>query len=278
MFELPEYTVFAKQMNNSLTGSRIVEGSLGNSPHKFVWYNRSHDEFAELIKDRVIGNARPRGRWLFVPVEPDFMLVFGENGGKILLHEEGAILPKKYHLYLKFEDGSFLTATTQMWGAFELYKKGEELNREYIKDMRPTPVEADFTLDYFNSLIDALIPEKKRSVKALLTQEQLIPGLGNSIAQDIMFRSGLNPRHNIATLTSEQRITLFNVIRQTIEDIVEQGGRNDEVDLYGNKGGYVRLMDKNAAGKPCPVCGSEVVKTQYLGGACYFCPTCQPAE
>ena len=41
-------------------------------------------------------------------------------------------------------------------------------------------------------------------------------------------------------------------------------------------GKYVRLMDRKAAGQPCPGCGSTIVeKIQYLGGACYFCPDCQ---
>ena len=39
MFELPEYTTLARQMNESMTGKIIQKGELGNSPHKFVWYN-----------------------------------------------------------------------------------------------------------------------------------------------------------------------------------------------------------------------------------------------
>jgi formamidopyrimidine-DNA glycosylase len=57
--------------------------------------------------------------------------------------------------------------------------------------------------------------------------------------------------------------------------MTKKGGRNDEVDLLGNPGGYVRIMDSRAAGKPCPECGATVQKIHYLGGACYFCPKCQ---
>ena len=52
-------------------------------------------------------------------------------------------------------------------------------------------------------------------------------------------------------------------------------GRNDEFNLLGERGGYVRLMDKHATGQSCPVCGTTVEKIQYLGGACYVCPHCQ---
>ena len=72
---------------------------------------------------------------------------------------------------------------TQMWGAMELYESGQELERQYVKDMRPTPTEPEFTYAYFSALIDSLLAGEKRSVKGLLTQEQLIPGLGNAIAR-----------------------------------------------------------------------------------------------
>jgi len=275
MFELPEYVNLAKQINAELLGKTIQNANLGNSPHKFVWYNRSQEEFAKLTQGKTIGKAYTRGRWLFIPLESGYILVFGECGGKILFHPAGSNLPAKYHLYLDFTDNTFLTATTQMWGAMELYEQGAELEREYIKEMRPTPIDSRFTLEYFNQLIDELIPQVKRSVKSLLTQEQLIPGLGNAIAQDILFKSGLHPRHPITDLGPEQRSHLFVEIKETISQIIDLGGRYDEFDLYGQKGGYIRLMDQNALQRPCPGCGREIQKIQYLGGACYLCPNCQ---
>lgn len=275
MFELPEYVTLAKQMNNTLQGKTIRSGQLGNSPHKFVWYNREHDEFEQLTRGKRVGEARAKGRWLFLPLEPGYVLLFGECGGKMLYHPPGSKLPNKYHLYVTFDDDSFLTATTQMWGAYELYEKGEEQNRQYVKDMKTTPSEPGFSFDYFDSLIDDLVARKKRSAKGLLTQDQIIPGLGNAIAQDILFRARLSPRHAIADLTADQRRALYDVILQTVAEVIDKGGRYDEYDLYGNRGGYERIMDKNAVGRPCPECGADVEKTQYLGGACYFCPSCQ---
>ena len=275
MFELPEYTVLAKQINKTLHGKNILVGNLGNSPHKFVWYNRSQEEFESLTKGKTIGEAYARGRWLFIPLEPGYTLLFGECGGKILFHPRESELPKKYHLHLGFTDGTFLTATTRMWGAMELYEQGVELQREYVKDMRPTPSDPEFTPSYFGNLIDDMVPEKKRSVKGLLTQEQIIPGLGNAIAQDILFKARLHPRHPISDLDEAQRTGLYGAVIDTVEEITVQGGRYDEFDLYGQKGGYVRLMDKNALQRPCPRCGGNIEKIQFLGGACYLCPECQ---
>jgi formamidopyrimidine-DNA glycosylase len=275
MFELPEFVTLSRQFNGTLKEKIILRGTLGNSPHKFVWYNRSHEEFERLTRGKTVGKATARGKWLFVPLEPGYVLLLGECGGKVLFHPPGAKVPKKYHLYITFDDGSFLTATTQMWGAMELYEEGAEQDRQYVKDMRITPVEPEFTFSYFDTLIDDLETGKKRSAKALLTQDQIIPGLGNAIAQDILFRAHLSPKHPIDDLDLEQRRALYDAIVNTLAAVIEQGGRYDEFDLYGNRGGYVRLMDKNAVGRPCPGCGGVVEKIQYLGGACYYCPACQ---
>ncbi len=129
MFELPELTTIARQMNETVAGKAIAEGSLGNSPHKFVWYNVDHDEFTRLVRERLIGLAHAEGKWLFVPLEPDYVLLLGEWGGRILYHEAPAEPPAKYHLYLAFDDGTAFSATTQMWGGVGLFERGQE--RQY---------------------------------------------------------------------------------------------------------------------------------------------------
>jgi formamidopyrimidine-DNA glycosylase len=278
MFELPEFTVLAGQINKTLTGKVIKMGNLGNTPHKFVWYNRTPEEFTALTKGKRIGKARSRGKWLFIPLEPGYVLLLGECGGKVLYHPPESDPPKKYHLLISFEDASSLSVITQMWGAMELFEQGKERDRQYVKDMRPTPVDPEFTSDYLADLINNLVKSGKRSVKSLLTQDQLIPGLGNAITQDILFRARLHPRHPIDQLTPGQRKRLHRAIVKTVADVIAQGGRCDEFTLFNQPGGYVRIMDKNAAGRGCPECGRKIRKIQYLGGTCYFCPGCQPYE
>ena len=275
MFEIPEYVTIARQMTESISGKRIAEGNLGNSPHKFVWYNLKPAEFAAGVKGKAVGKAYTRGRWLFVPVGDGHVLVFGECGGKILLHESASLLPKKYHLSLQFNDGTALSATTQMWGAMELYEKGRELERQYIRGMRTTPTEPEFSATYLSALMKEAIANGNKTVKAILTQDQMVPGLGNAIAQDIMFKAKLHPKQPLEALQQNHVKNLHQAILKTLKEAIRLGGRNDEFDLYGNRGRYVRLMDNRAAGHPCPECGTRIEKTSYLGGACYFCPSCQ---
>ncbi|MBN1648326.1 MAG: hypothetical protein JW874_09850 [Spirochaetales bacterium] len=275
MFELPEYITLANQINTSIKGKQISEGVLGNSPHKFVWYNQTPESFAIITAGKMIGNASARGRWLFVPLEPGYVLVFGECGGKILFHDIKDTIPAKYHLLIRFSDGTALSALTQMWGAMELYKQGEEQKRQYICDMKATPTDKEFTLCWFRRLITESARGGKRSVKALLTQDQLIPGLGNAIAQDIMLAARLHPKKDISELKDSQQEALHTAITGIVREVTEKGGRNDEYDLYGRKGGYVRLLDNNSLKTGCPICGGTINKMQYLGGAAYYCSECQ---
>ena len=275
MFEMPEFLTLARQMNETLKGKKIQRGQLGNSPHKFVWYNRSHDEFEKLTKAKIVGKARAKGKWLFISLEPDSVLLLGEWGGKVLYHTPGSRVPEKFHLHLLFQDDSFLTATTQMWGAVELRERGDEESGEYIRNMRATPTDPEFTFDYFRTLVDGLAGGKKRSAKGLLTQDQILPGLGNAIAQDILFRAGLHPKRPISDIEPHELRLLYDTIVGIVEEVKGKGGRYDEFDLFNNRGGYVRVMDKAALRRPCPGCGGEVLKIQYLGGACYLCPYCQ---
>lgn len=228
-----------------------------------------------MVLGKTIGESWARGRWLFIPFEPGYVFLIGECGGKALYHPPGSNPPTKYHLLVAFEDGSSFSVTTQMWGALELYERGQEAQRQYVKGMRLTPIDPGFNLVYFNGLIDSLLTGEKRSVKALLTQDQLIPGLGNAIAQDIMFNARLHPRHPLSKLDPDERRALYEAIGTTLQEAIQKGGRYDEVDLFNQPGGYVRLMDKNALQRPCPGCGGPVEKIAYLGGSCYVCPQCQ---
>jgi len=75
--------------------------------------------------------------------------------------------------------------------------------------------------------------------------------------------------------TPKERRVLYDAIQTTLGHIVELGGRSSERDLYGKRGRYQRILDSKTKGQPCPTCGTEIEKAQYLGGAIYFCPTCQ---
>ena len=116
---------------------------------------------------------------------------------------------------------------------------------------------------------------KNASLKGLLATEQRIPGLGNGILQDILFNAKMHPKKKVNLLSEEDKEALFDSIKTTISAMVSKGGRDTELDLFGNPGGYRTILCKNTVNKPCPVCGTIIKKESYMGGSIYYCEKCQ---
>ena len=86
----------------------------------------------------------------------------------------------------------------------------------------------------------------------------------------------IHPKRLVADIDDiEESRKLYDAIKETMEQAIELGGRYDERDLYNNPGRYIRILDSKTRGKPCPECGTPIEKIQYLGGASYFCSSCQ---
>jgi formamidopyrimidine-DNA glycosylase len=275
LFELPEVTVLARQLSKEFNGRRVVRCVAGAVPHKFVWYGVSPGEYEARAVGRTAGNAHARGKWVFLPMEPGYVQVFGETGGRVLLHPAGIAPPAKHHLLLEFDDGRCMTVMAQMWGFIGIMTPEEIAGHQYAGNIGIGPSDPEFTPEYFRRLVLGYPEANKKSVKALLTQDGTVPGIGNAYCQDILFRAQIHPKRKVADLGELETQHLYEEVTGVVAESTRLGGRNDEADLYGRPGGYARIIDRNAAGKPCPACGAAVEKMQYLGGACYYCPVCQ---
>jgi formamidopyrimidine-DNA glycosylase len=278
MIEMPEARTIAGQMNDVLTGKTIAGFVRGPSTHKFLWLNRPDKEFASILPGKTVAGARSHGHSIYLDLG-DAMIWWSDTGGKILYHAPGDAIPKKCHLIWTFTDESALTFSMRMWGGVHL------LDRDAF-DVIPNdetglpPLHPDFTFERFDAMLDAYPEKKGKGIKGFLVATghavpDSINGLGNAIVQDILFAAGLSPKRKIPDLGQEERRRLYDSIGETVVKAIELGGRNDEFDLFGKRGGYVRLLDSKSAGTQCGDCGAEIAKISYLGGACYVCPECQ---
>jgi formamidopyrimidine-DNA glycosylase len=275
VFELPELITLSRQINQSMRGRTVARGTIGHTPHRFVRYNRTREEFASLARGKSVGRSHCRGTWLFVPLDPGFVLALGDCGGQVLFQEAGIAAPSRHHLLLSFQDGSRFVVATRSRGELELHAKGQERNRQNIRDMRRTPMDPEFTFEYFSALVADLAGGEPRSVKGLLTQDQLIPGLGSALAQDILFAARLDPRHTLEDLGRGQKKRMYSAIMTTVGRAVRRGGRSDELDLFGRPGGYERVLGGRARQRVCPGCGAALQSIRSPGSVCTFCPVCQ---
>jgi formamidopyrimidine-DNA glycosylase len=278
MIEMPEATTIAKQMNQTLTGKTILKFGRGNKTHKFLWLNRPDEEYEAILPGLTVTGASSFGRSIYLHLG-DHMLWWSDTGGKLLYHEPGAKLPKNYHLGWEFEDGSTLTFAMQMWGGVKLLDKsafGDKPDEETGTE----PLSPTFTLEKLNEMLDEYPEKTSKGIKGFLVATGYaipnhIAGLGNAIVQDILFHAGISPKRKNMDIQPEELERLFEAINSTIAEAIRLGGRYDEVDHFGNKGGYIRLMDSKTVDTPCIRCGTDIKKISYLGGACYLCPNCQ---
>jgi len=276
MIELPEALTIAGQMTDELKGKRIRAGTRGNTPHKFAFYSRPPEEYEAILGGKKMGAARGHGSSIIASVQPGHALVLGAGGERILHHQDASTLPKKHHLMLEFSDGTFLTVTVQGWGAALLLQESELADHNLVGPERVSPISDAFTFEHFQQLFGQLKKEDARSVKFFVITEPGIWGVGNGYLQDILFRAKIHPRKRAGELSSRQRRALFKATKATLEQAVALGGRDTERDLYNAPGKYTRILDSKRVGRPCPDCARPIEKIQFLGGASYFCPDCQP--
>jgi formamidopyrimidine-DNA glycosylase len=274
MIEMPEATTLARQMNENLAGKTFAHFSRGNLTHKFLWLNKSAEEYDAFLAGKQVTGANSYGRSIFLYIEQDYLQLFAELGGRILYHAQGKELPAKYHLLWDFTDGSSLTYNLQMWGYVGLLEKSG-LSAPPFTDVGIPPLSDDFTQARFDQLLEAYPEKTAKGIKGFLVTSKYVFGIGNGYLQDILFRAKLHPTRKIPTLSAEERSRLYDAIQGTLADAIRLNGREDERDLFDQPGGYRRMMSKATVGTACPNCGTPIQKTAYLGGACYVCPTCQ---
>lgn len=272
MLELPEASVIAKQLNDSVTAKTITRVVAAQSPHKFAWYTGDPAQYPELLTGKRVSTTVAMGGIVEIRVD-DRMLVFSD-GVNLRYHPTLAEAPQKHQLLIEFDDATALSATVAMYGGLTCFPMGANDNPYYlVAQEKPSPLSDSFSLEYFLGLFR---PEhEKLSLKAFLATEQRIPGLGNGVLQDILYRAKLHPKRKVATLSAEGKEALFHAIKSTLNEMAEAGGRDTERDLFGSLGGYRTQMSKNTVGQTCLVCGCPIQKQSYLGGSIYFCPGCQ---
>jgi formamidopyrimidine-DNA glycosylase len=277
MIELPEAIVIARQMDATLKDKRIISGDRGNSPHKFAFSSGTSEEYTAIFAGQIVGGTTSHGMSILTEIGADHTLVLGCGGERILFHQDESALPKKHHLLLQFEDNTYLTITVQGWGAAWLLRS-EVADHPHLGKQEVSPLSDAFIWECFRGLFEALEAEDSRSVKYFIISEPGIWGVGNSCLQDVLFRARIHPKRRAVHIADRERRALYRAIRETLQQMVDLGSRDSEYDLYNQPGGYRRILDSRSVGKPCPECGTPIEKSQYLGGAAYFCSSCQSCE
>lgn len=271
MLERPEAVTLARHLTESVIGQGVTALVVEKDPHKMAWLNKNRQDYGDLLIGRQIDLAVAYGGQVELQLGDSRLLV--SDGVNLRLWSTEPPAKLKHQLSLILSNGSVMTFTVQMYGGIGVYLKDTNQNPYYLAAKeKPSVDDADFTLSYFMGLAAA---NPKLALKRFLATEQRIPGLGNGVLQDMLFNAKLHPKTKVGALDDEKLLRLYYAIRETAAQMVHQGGRDVEVDLFGNPGGYQTKMSKANESQRCPICGTGVVKENYMGGSIYYCPNCQ---
>ena len=273
MLEIPESTTIARQLNETVRGKTIQRVVANASPHKFAFYHGDPADYGALLNGKVVTDSAGIGAMVEIAAENRRIVL--SDGANLKYYRNAGDAPSKHQLLIVFDDGSALACTVQMYGSVLVFTDGEYENPYYSGSKeKPQPITDAFNREYFNALRTE--GTEKLSAKAFLATQQRIPGLGNGVLQDVLFRAGIHPKRKMGTLTDQDYAKLFQAVKEVLAEMTRLGGRDTEKDLFGNPGGYRTILNKNTLGSPCRVCGAIIQKAAYLGGAVYWCPECQP--
>jgi formamidopyrimidine-DNA glycosylase len=112
----------------------------------------------------------------------------------------------------------------------------------------------------------AMLRKGRAPVKARLLDQHAIAGVGNLLADEILWRAEVNPARPVDTLTDEERDRLHRALRKTIDAALRDGGVHT-----------LPLVPHRRPGGHCPRDGTELQRGTVGGRTTYWCPAEQPS-
>ncbi|MFP4597115.1 MAG: Fpg/Nei family DNA glycosylase [Persicimonas sp.] len=194
------------------------------------------------------------------------VLIHFRMTGKIVRCDEPE--PKYARLAWRVPETGWLVFKDQRrLGTVRLLGPGEFEDYEPVQKMGPDALEIDGP-----TLCERL--PKRRMLKASLLDQEVLAGLGNIAAIEIMWRMKLPPRIKGGALSDAQCDQLARTIVEFVETVIERE-QSDEV-VYMEESRDDNPFDIYLReGEPCPRCGTEIERVKVSGRSTYYCPNCQ---
>ncbi|WP_020575659.1 Fpg/Nei family DNA glycosylase [Actinopolymorpha alba] len=218
--------------------------------------------------------AKPRryGKWLMAPVhqpghrhgkdDPTLVFHFGMTGSLIWNDAAGEPLHPHDRLVFAMEDGELRYRDMRKLQGVRLTGNDHDVE-VLLSDLGPDA--KDLSLAEFRDRLQGV----RRQLKAALTDQSVLAGLGNLLTDEILWRAGLHPRHLTTDLSSSDVARLHEELHDVLRVSIRRGCvPPDDSWLTG-------WRDQPEA--PCPRCGTPLRRMHLGGRATVWCPHCQPA-
>jgi formamidopyrimidine-DNA glycosylase len=98
-------------------------------------------------------------------------------------------------------------------------------------------------------------------LKARLLDQSRVAGIGNLIADEVLWRAGLDPARRADSLDDNEVRRLHRHLRKVLADFVADGGSHTG-----------RLQPSRTRGGHCPKDGAELLRREIGGRTTFSCP------
>jgi len=254
MPELPE-AERARQTLERVVGKRIVAVD-----DRDTYVSRPHapGEIAGALIGHEVAAANRRGKflWLDTVDGPTLGLHLGMAGSIVLdapghVAASGTPRPHWDRFALEFDDGMRLALRDRR-------RLGRAILNPDFSHVGPDA--ADIDRDEFRRRLRA----GRAPIKARLLDQGVISGVGNLLADQVLWQARLDPRKRVNDLSTEALDRLRRELRSAIRSAIRKGG--------AHTGDFVRARGRDGV---CPRCGHGLERGTVGGRTTYWCPVCQ---
>lgn len=226
--------------------------------------------FANRLEGKRIERITRRGKALLLDLSGGWTLTFHfKLWGLIEYAASGSADGAQVAAVIRFRDGGALVFRELQLSELALHKTGDLEQVEYLAGLGIEPLSSEFTPAALRTLLTG-----RANVRAMLTDQGRIAGIGNLWAHEILHAARLRPDRRADSLSNAEVGRLYRTIRSVLQRAIRAGGEPEFIDAAGRQGRW-KLAVYGRGGRRCPRGDGTVKETRLGGRPSFYCPKCQ---
>jgi formamidopyrimidine-DNA glycosylase len=271
MPELPELTVIREVLQRRILAALVTGVDIIPPGGAIVVRDLTLAGFESSITGKTIHTIERRGKFLIFTLmsepEPLYLVLNPKLTGRLRLSHPVDKKHKKTHVIFHLSTGDQLRYIDQKQMG-QIYLTFDLDRVPGYTGMGPEALDIS-SVDFSHSIM-----KFRGEIKGIFTRGDLVAGIGNAYADEILWEARLHPYRKRTDLTGEEIDRLYLAMRKTliasIEHVREAMGEN--IDQEPRQFMAVHMKTD----MPCPRCGSPVSLVSANQRITNFCRTCQP--